>query len=77
MKKFLKKLREFNANLPWNRPTLADLPKEERLRIKALMLGACAGPALGGDADGDGKLHIEVIHCEDEDERENKGNNGG
>jgi hypothetical protein len=29
--------------LPWNRPRLADLPEEQRLKAKALMLGAVAG----------------------------------
>jgi hypothetical protein len=33
-------LRRVIAWLPWNRPSLADLPKDERRRIRALMWGA-------------------------------------
>ena len=31
---------ERDITLPWNRPTIMDLPREERIRVRALMLGA-------------------------------------
>lgn len=45
--------------LPWNRPRLADLSEEQRLKAKALMLGAVAGHS--GHAGG-----IEILRDDDE-----------
>jgi len=56
-----------NAWLPWNRPSLADLPLEERRRIKAMMLGAGAGAALRPNDEG----RI-VVQCETEGEDEDE-----
>ena len=45
--------------LPWNQPRLADLPEEQRLKAKALMLGAVAGHS--GHAG-----RIEILRDDDE-----------
>jgi len=54
-------LEKLKRMMPWNRPRLSDLPLEERRRAKALMLGACAGPAMRTKA---GILRVE---CEKTD----------
>lgn len=44
--------------LPWNRPQLADLPEDQWLKAKALMLGAGAG----------GSGRIEILRTDAEKE---------
>ncbi|MFT5241724.1 MAG: hypothetical protein ACI9X0_002711 [Kiritimatiellia bacterium] len=46
--------KQLRKRLPWNRPSLMDLPRDERRRIKALMLGA----GIPARPDGDGKIRI-------------------
>ena len=55
MLKMLKRLRD---RLPWHRPTLADLPREKQIRIRAMMLGAGTGAAM--KTDDDGKIHVAI-----------------
>jgi hypothetical protein len=56
MKKMFK---SWSKKLPWNRPSLSDLPVEERRRAKAMMLGAGVHHAKG---------RVEVEHTEPENE---------
>jgi len=51
------------------RPSLADLPPDQRRRARILMLGAGAGAALRPDADG--KIRVEHIGRDSDTNKEN------
>ena len=41
-------MKNWFKNIFKSKPRLSDLPRAERRRIKALMLGACAGGGING-----------------------------